>query len=77
MTEQTPETTPDTTPEQSSGTGRPAVRSTSSSSDADRFAAYDTRLAKFVGGVHDTKKSATDAAKARGVKSADIDVRKV
>lgn len=51
-------------------------RATPSSSD-DMFAAYDTRLARFVGGVHATKTAAKDAAKDRGVKAGDIDVRKV
>lgn len=80
MTNQNPEQTPDQNPDQDptpAPSSRPAVRQTASSGDADRFAAYDTRLQKFVGGVHDTKKAATDAAKTRGVKAGDIDVRKV
>lgn len=42
-----------------------------------RFSAYDTVQLKFVGGVHDTKGAAREAAKDRGVKPGDIEVREV
>lgn len=42
-----------------------------------RYAGYDTRYERFVGGVHDTKAAAEKAAKAKGVKAADLDVREV
>lgn len=47
------------------------------STQGQRFAAYDKRLLRFVGGVHDSEQAAKDAAKAAGVKAADTDVRKV
>lgn len=46
-------------------------------SDSQKYAAYDTRLERFVGGVHDSKTDARDAAKAKGVAASDIDVREV
>lgn len=42
-----------------------------------RFAAYDNRLARFVGGVHDTKAKAKAAAKRAGVSASDTEVRTV
>lgn len=42
-----------------------------------RYAAYDKRYERFVDGVHDTKTKARDAAKDKGVKASDIDVREV
>lgn len=42
-------------------------------SDAPKvYAAYDLDHLRFVGGTHDTKKAATDAAKARKVKRYEI-----
>ena len=37
-----------------------------------RYAAYDTTLHRYVGGVHDTKKAANDAAKAAGAKTHEV-----
>lgn len=40
--------------------------------DSGRFAAYDTTLGKYVGGVHDTKTKARDAGKASGAESFEV-----
>lgn len=41
------------------------------------YAAYVKKYQRYTGGTHDTKKGATDAAKAKGHKPADIEVRDV
>lgn len=45
--------------------------------DSGRYAAYDKRYLKYVGGVHDSKSAARDAAKEAGVKTGDIRVDQV
>lgn len=46
-----------------------------------RYAAYDNRLKRFVGGVHDAeskaRKAGTEESKANGSKSEDLEIRKV
>lgn len=47
------------------------------SAESGRFAAYDTTYERFVGGVHDTKTAATEAAKAAGVSGKRLEIRGV
>jgi hypothetical protein len=42
-----------------------------------RYAAYDTKLQRFIGGVQDSESKAKAAAKAMGVEPSDTQVRKV
>lgn len=42
-----------------------------------RYSAYDTKLQRFVGGVHDSEAKAKAAAKSMGVEASDTEVRKV
>lgn len=46
-------------------------------SDAGRYSAYDTTYERFVGGVHDTKAKARDAAKAKGSEGKHVEIREV
>lgn len=45
--------------------------------DTGRYAAYDTRLGRYVGGVHDSEAKAKRAARDAGVKSGDTTIREV
>lgn len=74
------ETTPEQNPATETLPGAVAVTPTTATPEtkgSGRFAAYDTRLTRYIGGVHDSRKGATDAAKARGVKPGDVKVREV
>lgn len=65
MTEQNPEPTPSPEP-------TPAPVKATKEDTPKRFAAYDKDYLRFVGGTHDTKTKARDAAKERGAKNVEI-----
>lgn len=45
--------------------------------DTGRYSAYDTTLGRYVGGVHDSKAKARDAAKADGIEGDRVEVVEV
>lgn len=61
--------------EQPTPVERPQLPDPKESASSSRFSAYDQERLRFVGGVHDTKGKARDAAKARGASK--IEVRAV